>query len=107
MKGRAKAAGSSDKRQVAFGLDNRKVPTAHSAEEFDRLKRDLDERWSNRQRPQRSCGSSAAHRPTSASVRHDCRERGKALRGPVLFCLPVRRPAPPLCGPPQPQPRGA
>ena len=43
MKGRAKAAGSSDKRQVAFGLDNRKVPTAHSAEEFDRLKRDLDE----------------------------------------------------------------
>ena len=43
MKGRAKAAGSSDKRQVAFGPDNRKVPTAHSAEEFDRLKRDLDE----------------------------------------------------------------
>ena len=43
MKGRAKAAGSSDKRQVAFGLDNRKVPTAHSAEEFDRLKRDLYE----------------------------------------------------------------
>ena len=43
MKGRGKAAGSSDKRQVAFGLDNQKVPTAHSAKEFDRLKRDLDE----------------------------------------------------------------
>ena len=43
MKGRAKAAGSSGKRQVAFGPDNRKVPIAHTAEEFDRLKRDLDE----------------------------------------------------------------
>ena len=43
MKGRAKEAGSSGKRQVAFGPDDQKVLTAHSAEEFDRLKRDLDE----------------------------------------------------------------
>ncbi len=46
--------------------------------------------------------------PTDAAgVRHDCRKRRAALRGPVLLCLPVRRPAPALRGAPQPHPRGA
>src|SRR5262249_19638328 len=41
-----------------------------------------------------------------ASIRHDRRERGAALRGPVLLRLPVRRPAPPLRGTPWPHCRG-
>jgi two-component system, NtrC family, sensor kinase len=43
MKRRTKAGGSSGKGHVAFGSKNRKASPAHSAEEFDQLKRERDE----------------------------------------------------------------
>ncbi len=43
MKRRGKAGGSSGKRKVRVGLKIQKASTAHSAEEFDRLKRERDE----------------------------------------------------------------
>ena len=64
MKGRAKAAGSSGKRQVAFGPDDRKVLTAPSAEEFDRLKRDLDEAREQQTATAEILRVIRAHRPT-------------------------------------------